>query len=139
MLDMHEVVGSNPIPPTQIPNVSPLYFHPFLRRESPILGLSFCLCSVGGMGTVLLHGLAHLRGNPSRNDRTYENMEGVCRVRHIEVVADATTIEGWRKQVVAGQKGSERFTFISDEGSYMPGGEGTAPTPLTYFTAGIAL
>jgi hypothetical protein len=60
-------------------------------------------------------------------------------VRHIEVVADATTIEGWRKQVVAGQKGSERFTFISDEGSYMPGGEGTAPTPLTYFTAGIAL
>jgi len=60
-------------------------------------------------------------------------------IRHIEVVAEASTIEGWRKQVVAGQKGSERFTFISDEGSYMPGGEGTAPTPLTYFTAGVAL
>ena len=60
-------------------------------------------------------------------------------IRHIEVVAEANTIEGWRKKVVAGQKGSERFTFISDEGSYMPGGEGTAPTPLTYFTAGVAL
>ncbi len=60
-------------------------------------------------------------------------------IRHIEVVAEATTIEGWLKRVVAGQKGSERFTFISDEGSYMPGGEGTAPTPLTYFTAGVAL
>jgi len=60
-------------------------------------------------------------------------------IRHIEVVAEATTIKGWRKQVVAGQKGSQRFTFISDEGSYMPGGEGTAPTPLTYFTAGVAL
>ena len=59
--------------------------------------------------------------------------------RQIEVYAIATTIEKWRKQVIAGQRGSERFSFISDEGSYMPGGEGTAPTPLTYFVAGVAL
>ena len=59
--------------------------------------------------------------------------------RQIEVYATATTIEKWRKQVIAGQRGAERFSIISDEGSYMPGGEGTAPTPLTYFVAGVAL
>jgi hypothetical protein len=59
--------------------------------------------------------------------------------RLIEVVAEASTVSGWRKQVVAGQAGSERFGFMSDEGSYLPGGEGTAPTPLTYFTSGVAL
>lgn len=60
-------------------------------------------------------------------------------IRHIEVLAEATTVEKWKKQVVAGQRGSEQFTFLSDEGSYMPGGMGTAPTPLTYFVAGVAL
>jgi hypothetical protein len=60
-------------------------------------------------------------------------------IRQIEVLAEATTVNGWRKQVVAGQRGEKRFTFFSDEGSYMPGGEGTAPTPLTYFVAGVAL
>ncbi len=60
-------------------------------------------------------------------------------LRSIVVLAEASTIEGWRKQVVAGQPGSGMFAFIADEGNYMPGGEGTAPTPLTYFTAGIAL
>jgi hypothetical protein len=59
--------------------------------------------------------------------------------RGIEVFAEASTIEGWRKQVLAGQPETGRFALISDEGSYMPGGEGTAPTPLTYFVAGIAL
>jgi len=59
--------------------------------------------------------------------------------RQIEVVAEATTVQGWRKQVVAGQRGEQRFTFFSDEGSYMPGGQGTAPTPLTYFVSGVAL
>lgn len=59
--------------------------------------------------------------------------------RQIEVVAEATTVQGWRKQVVAGQLGEERFTFFSDEGSYMPGGQSTAPTPLTYFVSGVAL
>jgi len=60
-------------------------------------------------------------------------------VRQIEVVAEATTVQGWRKQVIAGQRGEPRFTLFSDEGSYMPGGQGTAPTPLTYFVSGVAL
>lgn len=60
-------------------------------------------------------------------------------LRQIEVFAEASTIEKWRKQVTAGQRGAEQFAFVSDEGSYMPGGEGTAPTPLTYFVAGVAL
>jgi hypothetical protein len=59
--------------------------------------------------------------------------------RKIEVVAEATTLDGWKKRVVAGQKGEKQFTFLSDEGSYMPGGEGTAPAPLTYFVSGVAL
>jgi hypothetical protein len=59
--------------------------------------------------------------------------------RPIEVTAEASSIEKWRKQVIAGQPGFGEFAFIADEGTYMPGGEGTAPTPLTYFTAGIAL
>lgn len=60
--------------------------------------------------------------------------------RNIQVVAEVKTIEKWRKQAIAGQPETGRsYAFISDEGSYMPGGEGTAPTPLTYFTAGMAL
>lgn len=59
--------------------------------------------------------------------------------RHIEVTAEASTIAGWRKQALAGQKDTNRFAIIADEGPYMPGGEGTAPTPLTYFVAGMAL
>lgn len=60
-------------------------------------------------------------------------------LREIEVTAEATTIAGWRKQVRAGQRGEPQFTFTADEGSYMPGGEGSAPTPLTYFVSGVAL
>jgi hypothetical protein len=59
--------------------------------------------------------------------------------RDIQVLAEASSIGGWRKQVIAGQPDSNRFAFISDEGSYIPGGEGTAPTPLTYFVSGMAL
>ena len=59
--------------------------------------------------------------------------------REIEVLAEATVVDVWKKQVIAGQRGSEPFTFLSDEGSYMPGGEGSAPTPLTYFVSGVAL
>jgi hypothetical protein len=59
--------------------------------------------------------------------------------RTIEVIAVATTIQGWKKQVVAGQKGEKDFTFMADEGSYMPGAESSAPTPLTYFVSGVAL
>jgi uncharacterized OsmC-like protein len=59
--------------------------------------------------------------------------------RGIEVVADASTLDKMRKQVVAGQPGYGSFAFIADEGEYMPGGEGSAPTPLTYFVSGVAL
>jgi len=59
--------------------------------------------------------------------------------RQIEVVAEASSIENCRKQVIAGQTGDRSFAIISDEGEYMPGGEATAPTPLTYFVAGVAL
>jgi hypothetical protein len=59
--------------------------------------------------------------------------------RQIQVFAQARSIEKWRKQVIAGQPDAGRFAFISDEGEYMPGGEGTAPTPLSYFVAGMAL
>ena len=59
--------------------------------------------------------------------------------RNIEVFAEASTIDGWRKQALAGQRDTRVFTFVADEGEYMPGGEGTAPTPLTYFVAGMAL
>lgn len=60
-------------------------------------------------------------------------------MRHIQVFAEASSIENWRKQVIAGQPDAGRFAFISDEGEYLPGGEGTAPTPLSYFVAGMAL
>lgn len=60
--------------------------------------------------------------------------------RDIEVRAEASSIEKWRKQVLTGQPETDRkYALISDEGSYMPGGEGTAPTPLSYFVAGMAL
>lgn len=63
-----------------------------------------------------------------------------AKMRDIVVTAQASSLEKWRKQVVAGQpETGSAFAFISDEGNYLPGGEGTAPTPLTYFVAGIAL
>lgn len=61
-------------------------------------------------------------------------------LRKIQVSADASSLEKWRNQVIAGQPETGRaYAFISDEGNYMPGGEGTAPTPLTYFVSGMAL
>ena len=60
--------------------------------------------------------------------------------RDIAVLAEARSIEKWRKQVLAGQpETGQGCALISDECSYMPGGEGTAPTPLTYFVSGMAL
>jgi hypothetical protein len=71
---------------------------------------------------------------PERTDKTPQGF------RDIMVTAEASSIEKWRKQVIAGQPETGRtYAFISDEGSYMPGGEGTAPTPLTYFVSGMAL
>ncbi len=61
-------------------------------------------------------------------------------LREIRVKAEASSLQGWRKQVIAVQPETGRsYAFISDEGNYMPGGEGTAPTPLTYFVSGMAL
>lgn len=61
-------------------------------------------------------------------------------LRSIKVSAEASSLEKWRKQVIAGQPETGRmYAFISDEGNYIPGGEGTAPTPLTYFVSGMAL
>lgn len=59
--------------------------------------------------------------------------------REIEVLAEARSIEKARKQVIAGQPDAGMFALVSDEGAYLPEGEGTAPTPLTYFVAGVAL
>ena len=67
------------------------------------------------------------------------SVDATQHVRRIEVFAEASSIENWRKQVIAGQPDAGLFAFVSDEGEYMPGGEGTAPTPLTYFVAGVAL
>ncbi len=68
-----------------------------------------------------------------------QDSKGSNRERRIEVFAEASTIEKWRKQVIAGQPDGGKFSFISDEGEYLPGGESTAPTPLSYFVAGMAL
>ncbi len=59
--------------------------------------------------------------------------------RRTEVFAEAAPIEKRRKQVIAGQPDAGRFALISDEGDYLPGGESSAPTPLTYFVAGVSL
>ena len=60
--------------------------------------------------------------------------------RSIAVEADARSLDHWRKQVIGGQPETGRtYAITSDEGTYMPGGEGTAPSPLTYFVSGMAL
>ncbi len=60
--------------------------------------------------------------------------------REIEVQAEASSLENWKKLVLAGQpETGQVFSLVSDEGAYMPGGEGSAPTPLTYFVSGMAL
>ena len=60
--------------------------------------------------------------------------------RAITVEADARSLDHWRKQVIGGQPETGRtYAITSDEGTYMPGGEGTAPSPLTYFVSGMAL
>jgi len=61
-------------------------------------------------------------------------------LREIKVSAEASSLDKWRKQVIGGQPETGRtYAFISDEGNYIPGGEGSAPTPLTYFVSGMAL
>jgi len=73
-------------------------------------------------------------------DEMSVNKKSNSHFRNITVTAEASSIEKWRKQVIAGQPETGRsYALISDEGNYMPGGEGTAPTPLTYFVSGMAL
>jgi len=49
-------------------------------------------------------------------------------LREIKVTAEASSLDKWRKQVIGGQPETGRaYAFISDEGNYMPGGEGTLP------------
>ncbi|GBD08926.1 hypothetical protein HRbin22_01172 [Candidatus Thermoflexus japonica] len=54
---------------------------------------------------------------------------------------EARVLEGMRKlaiaRVIRGDQASEVFTLVSDEGAPL-GGEGSAPTPLMYFVAGVA-
>ena len=61
------------------------------------------------------------------------------RAHRIEVSAEARPIEEWRLVAIAGQPNTGRFALVSDEGRYLPGKKKTAPTPLTYFVADVAL
>jgi hypothetical protein len=72
-----------------------------------------------------------MESNPTKNGAGF---------RAITVEADARSLDHWRKQVIGGQPETGRtYAITSDEGTYMPGGEGTAPSPLTYFVSGMAL
>jgi len=56
--------------------------------------------------------------------------------------ADAQTMEGMRKLAVVrltrrGETTANVFSLVSDEGPHL-GGDGSAPTPLMYFVAGVA-
>lgn len=56
--------------------------------------------------------------------------------------AEVHLIENWRREVIATLERpvpGNPFAFVSDEGGEFPGGGGTAPPPLSYFLAGIAL
>ncbi len=69
-----------------------------------------------------------------------KNIKKDAGFRSITVEADARSLDHWRKQVIGGQPETGRtYAITSDEGTYMPGGEGTAPSPLTYFVSGMAL
>jgi hypothetical protein len=55
---------------------------------------------------------------------------------------EAQTVDRMRKLAVArlgrrGEASSDVFSLVSDEGSHL-GGDGSAPTPLMYFVAGVA-
>ncbi len=54
---------------------------------------------------------------------------------------EAWILEGMRKVAITRIRRptgpAEAYTLVSDEGAHL-GGEGSAPTPLTYFVAGVA-
>lgn len=59
----------------------------------------------------------------------------------IKCVVEARDLGGMRKLAVArmfrNEELMETFSIVSDEGPHL-GGEGSAPTPLMYFVAGVA-
>jgi hypothetical protein len=60
----------------------------------------------------------------------------------ISCEAEAQTLNGMRKLasvhlVRQGEASSRAFSLVCDEGPHL-GGEGSAPTPLMYFVAGVA-
>jgi hypothetical protein len=62
-------------------------------------------------------------------------------VYEVTFEAQAWALEGMRKvavtRVTRPGGPAEAYTLVSDEGPHL-GGEGSAPTPLTYFVAGVA-
>jgi hypothetical protein len=54
----------------------------------------------------------------------------------VVITAEAWTVRGFKKVANAGGR-TARFTIECDEGPGL-GGEGSAPTPLTYFTTALA-
>lgn len=64
------------------------------------------------------------------------------RVYEITFEVEARALEGMRKLAVTRVRrpggAGEAYTLTCDEGPHL-GGEGSAPTPLTYFVAGVAL
>jgi uncharacterized OsmC-like protein len=69
-------------------------------------------------------------------------MEGRAGDYQIAVEVDAQIMDGMRKLAVArlvrrGEVSSEVFSLVSDEDPHL-GGDGSAPTPLMYFVAGVA-
>jgi hypothetical protein len=62
-------------------------------------------------------------------------------VYEVTFEAEARGLEGMRKvavtRVTRPGGPAEAYTLVSDEGPHL-GGEGSAPTPLTYFVAGVA-
>lgn len=65
-------------------------------------------------------------------------------VHEITFEVEARALEGMRKLAVTrvhrpgGGGAPEAYALICDEGAHL-GGEGSAPTPPTYFVAGVAL
>jgi uncharacterized OsmC-like protein len=56
--------------------------------------------------------------------------------RTFNITAEARTVSGMKKEAHIRSRDTE-FTIQSDEGAAV-GGEGSAPTPMQYFVAGVA-
>jgi len=80
-------------------------------------------------------GMPALEGLPPRESRKVR--PGEPYVFGVDVVVEPTSHFGKVATVSSPVPGSATFEIVSDEGKTV-GGEGTAPTPLAYFTAGVA-